>query len=90
MAPNSFEALLNRLSTGTAETLAQLAVVLDVDQGLVEQMLLDLERAGYVRTAEVRCERQCRGCDLWGLCGLTHGGRIWMVTDKGLRVATTP
>ena len=90
MTTDSFQGLLDRLASGTAQTLAQLAVELGVDQELLEQMLLDLERAGYVRTLQAHCEGQCRGCDLWGLCGLTHGGRIWVDTDKGLRVARTP
>ena len=90
MTSDAFQRLLKLVADGTARTLDQLAAELDVHQGLLEQMLHDLERAGYVGLVQVCGERQCRGCDLQGLCRLIHGARTWVVTGKGVRAARAP
>ena len=90
MTTDAFQRLLKLVASGTVRTLDQLATELDVDQGLLEHMLHDLERAGYVRLVQVCGERQCPGCDLQGLCRLVHGGRTWVVTGKCVRAARVP
>jgi len=79
--------LLKLLAVGSSYTLTSLAEALDVSEALVEQMLTDLERGGYVSTADTRCAGQCAGCPSSGLCALLHGKRIWTVTAKGLQAA---
>lgn len=87
MTARSFQGLLKRLASGTAQTVAQLATELDVDQELLEQMLLDLERAGYLRAVQGCADGQFRSCDLQALCTLGQPQRVWLVTEKGSRAA---
>ncbi len=82
------DALLARLAHNEVRTLAQLAAELEVDAELLEQMLHDLERAGYVHLIQAPCAQACATCDQHKACGLVHSGRIWAVTEKGMRVAT--
>ena len=84
---NGLQGLLRLLAGGTVHTLAQLAAELGLDQELLKQMLLDLERAGYVQTISGCAEGQCRSCDLQGLCTLGQRQRVWIVTEKGSRAA---
>ena len=79
------EKLLAMLATGQALTLADLAQELDTSTGLVEQMLLDLERAGYLRPIQTQCAGGCSGCAFQSACALTQGQRIWTVTGPGRR-----
>jgi len=83
MTARSFQGLLKRLASGTAQTIGQLAAELDVDRELLEQMLLDLERAGYLRAVQGCAEGQCRSCDLQALCTSSRRERVWLVTEKG-------
>jgi len=87
MTARSFQGLLKRLASGTAQTIGQLAAELDVDRELLEQMLLDLERAGYLRAVQGCAEGQCRSCDLQALCTLGQQQRVWIVTEKSSRAA---
>lgn len=81
------EELLKLLASGKTYTLTTLAEMLDISEGLLEQMLTDLERAGYVAAADMGCAGHCAGCPSAGLCALLHGKRIWGLTDKGRRAA---
>jgi hypothetical protein len=75
---------------GQVRTLSELADQLDVHPHLLEQMLSDLVRAGYVRNVLAQCTGHCQGCGSGSVCGLMHGGRIWMVTEKGRRAGQRP
>jgi predicted ArsR family transcriptional regulator len=90
MTARSFQGLLRRLASGTAQTIVQLATELDVDRELLEQMLLDLERAGYLRIVRGCADGRCRSCDLQALCTLGQPQRVWLVTEKGSRAAKAP
>jgi predicted ArsR family transcriptional regulator len=81
----TLEKLLERLANNQDHTLNELALELGVTPGLVEQMLHDLERGGYVRRIEAVCGERCESCPYQGHCGVTQGGRIWALTEKGLR-----
>ena len=90
MNADPLQDILVRLALGPVRTLDQLAEELDVDRTLLEQMLLNLERAGYVLSARASCDLKCRGCDDQDLCRLIHSGRIWTITEKGTRAASPP
>jgi len=85
------EQLLTQISSGRNYTLATLAASLDVSEDLLEQMMDDLERAGYVSVADMGaasgCKGHCDGCPSSGLCALVHGKRIWALTPKGRHAA---
>ena len=85
---SSLEQLLSLLAEGRIRTLVELASDLDVGTELVEQMVADLERAGYLEIISQPCNRCCDECSLSAKpCALGHGGRMWAVTEKGFRAA---
>jgi hypothetical protein len=90
------ERLLDLLATGGVHTSAELAARLGVSDGLLDQMLTDLSRMGYLRqVGDAACapspdapSSRCGGCSLVGGCAGAagkSGGRIWALTDKILR-----
>lgn len=81
------EELLRYLASGQTYTLSTLAQAVGVSEELIERMLADLERGGYVVTADMACEGHCEGCPMGSLCAMTHGKRIWSLTEKGRRAA---
>lgn len=86
-ADDPLRAMLAHLAEPRVRTLAELAGAMDADVGLLEQMLEILARGGYVRETHF-CDgasNACAGCSQAGLCRLMHGGRVWALTDRGLR-----
>jgi hypothetical protein len=90
------ERLLGLLATGGVHTPAELAARLGVSAGLLDQMLTDLSRMGYLRqVGDSACapspdapSDRCDGCPLVGGCAIgmdKSGGRVWALTDKILR-----
>lgn len=81
------ERLLIELSQGKAVTLDELAQHLETSTALIEQMLGELEKAGYISSVDTQCDQNCSGCSLQGLCSLTQENRIWRVTETGQKAA---
>jgi biotin synthase-like enzyme len=79
--------VLAQLAKGNITSLTDLASRLDVSLDLIEQMLLDLERAGYIASVNTDCQHNCAHCSQSSSCGLMTQGRIWSVTPKGLGLA---
>jgi hypothetical protein len=87
------ERLLSLLAGGGAHAPAQLARQLGVSEGLLELMLADLTRMGYLRrVAGFACQAlpdgpaPCAGCPLGGVCGVGGpGGQLWALTDKAFQ-----
>ena len=88
------ERLLELLATGGVHTPGELAARLEVTDGLIDQMLADLSRMGYLRQFGDRaCPPSpsaptgvCGGCSLASACAAgKSGGRVWALTDKALR-----
>jgi hypothetical protein len=84
------ERLLNLLGTGGLYTPGQLAERLGVSEGLVEMMLADLSRMGYLRplpggtcqTPSGGRSSPCGHCALAGACTVSGpGGRVWALTE---------
>ncbi|OGO04181.1 MAG: hypothetical protein A2Y73_05185 [Chloroflexi bacterium RBG_13_56_8] len=90
MNADPLKELLSHLALGPVRTLDQLANEMNVGQELLEQMLLQLEQAGYVRALRACCDLACEGCGSQGLCRLIHSGRAWTITPKGTEAATAP
>jgi hypothetical protein len=83
--------LLNVLAEGGVYTPTQLASRLGVSEGLVEQMLADLSRMGYLRSvSNPTCQigsnghtTPCANCPTVGTCAVGRpGGQVWALTDK--------
>ena len=71
--------LLNVVAEESLATPALLARRLNVSQGLVELMLADLERTGYLRAVTGDC-KGCAGCGLQQTC--SPRPRLWIRTDR--------
>jgi len=78
--------LLRLMAQGGVRTRAELARELGVSEGLVEQMLEDLARMGYLKPVEGSCASQCTACPLAKTCAAGTPARIWALTEKGLRL----
>jgi hypothetical protein len=88
------ERLLDLLAAGGVHTPGELAARLGVSDDLLDQMLTDLSRMGYLRqVGDMTCASssaapsgQCGGCPLAGACAVGQsGGRVWALTGKTLR-----
>ena len=79
--------LLQQVAEGGVRTRAGLARKLGVSEGLVEQMLEDLARMGYLKPVEGDCASQCTGCPLARTCAVGTPARIWALTEKGQKAA---
>ncbi|RLC81126.1 MAG: hypothetical protein DRI61_04360 [Chloroflexi bacterium] len=62
----------------------ELAKRLEVSQALLEQMLEDLARMGYLKPAASQCPGQCVSCPLLNRCAVGGQTRVWMLTEKGM------
>jgi hypothetical protein len=89
------ERLLSTLAEGGIHTPADLANQLDVSERLVEHMLADLSRMGYLRSvSNGPCQAlpngdhtgPCAGCPLSSGCAVCEpGSRVWALTQKAFR-----
>ena len=79
--------LLELLQAGSTHRVADLARELGTTPELVEVMLDDLARMGYLKPVGGECGGGCAGCSLAGLCATGTGkdGRVWALADKGER-----
>ena len=90
--------LLELLRAGGTHRVADLARQLETTPELVEVMLEDLARMGYLRPVGGECGGGCAGCSLAGLCAAgspstpsaslrtgslrAGGGRVWALTER--------
>ena len=80
--------LLELMAEGGVHSYATLAGQLGVSTGLLEQMLQDLARMGYVAPVGGACDTsQCRHCPLGGRCTTDTRGNVWVLTEKGVQTA---
>lgn len=78
------ERLLNLLGEGGVRSYREMAAALSIPESLLEVMLEDLARRGYLRAAGEQCGPKCEGCHA-SLCGVGGGGKVWTLTEKGAR-----
>jgi hypothetical protein len=81
--------LLALVYEGGARSSSHLSRQLDVSKGLLDGMLRDLARMGYLRPAKADCRACHRGCLCSGACTTGQTGRIWALTEKGRRASRT-
>ena len=76
------------MAEGGVHSYATLADQLSVSKGLLEQMLQDLARMGYVEPLDGACDTsKCHHCPLGGSCATDTQGNVWVLTAKGARAA---
>jgi DNA-binding IscR family transcriptional regulator len=80
------EELLRLVAEGGVHSYEDLTERLAVPEPLLEAMLEDLARLGYLRAVSDTCTGHCAGCPI-GHCNVTGPGRLWALTDKGMRAA---
>lgn len=80
------EYLLKLLNDGGVRSYKELAEALSVPESLLEVMIEDLARRGYLRSAAEQCSTRCESCHV-GVCAMGGGGKVWVLTEKGARAA---
>jgi len=78
--------LIGVIAEGQLHSQTELARRLGVSEGLVERMLEDLARMGYLEPI-AGCADQCVACPLAKMCIVGHPRRAWVLRDKGRRAA---
>lgn len=82
------ETLLSIMAEGGLHSYDELASRLSISPWLLEAMLADLARLGYLRLAGDGCTAHCSGCSMGG-CSAVGPGRLWALTDKGFLAAAS-
>ena len=77
--------LLESLNGHALQTLQELAEKVGVGTDLLAQMVGDLERSGYLKAVRPGCDAPCRNCSTASGCSPLREGRLWAVTERGLR-----
>lgn len=80
------EKLLKLLDDGGVRSYRELAAALSIPESLLEVVLEDLARRGYLRSMAAQCGTKCAGCHT-SLCAVAGGGKVWVLTEKGSRAA---
>jgi hypothetical protein len=75
--------LLELLQAGGTHRVIDLAHALDTTPELVEVMLDDLGRMGYLKRMGGACGEACEACSMTGLCAAGSSGQLWSLTEKG-------
>jgi hypothetical protein len=83
------EHLLKLVAEGGVHSYEELARHLSISQPLLEMILEDLARLGYLRRVGGDCGEHCPACHSSG-CAIAGAGQIWTLTGKGARAATHP
>jgi hypothetical protein len=81
--------LLCMVAEGGVHSYEDLAKHLSISEPLLEMMLEDLARLGYLRAVEGGCGAHCSGCATNG-CSIIGRGHLWALTAKGARAAARP
>jgi hypothetical protein len=76
------ENLLQAVAEGGVHSYEELAGRLSISLPLLEMMLEDLGRLGYLRAVHSGCEDGCSHCSVGG-CSIAGPGRLWALTEKG-------
>ncbi len=83
------EGLLRLVAEGGVRSYDELMDVLSVSRPLLEAMLDDLSRLGYLRSVDSGCSEGCTACPA-GNCSVVGAGRLWSLTEKGAKAASQP
>lgn len=81
------EQVLQTISAGGLHSLHQLAAQLQVSDELLESMIHELVRMGYLQPLAVSCDERCQHCPQASVCGIGGSGRAWVLTSSGRRAA---
>lgn len=82
--------LLQLVASGRVQRAQDLATTLGTSIELVDSMVLELVRAGYLERVEVACPRPCGECSERAVCQLGGRVKVWALTEQGRRAAGIP
>lgn len=77
--------VLRIVAQGGIRTIRELAQRLNVSEELLQQMIEELVRIGYLNPVAGDCHDRCAGCPFAVECAIGRAGRIWALTEKGVR-----
>jgi DNA-binding IscR family transcriptional regulator len=77
------EILLRLVASKGTECSAELARRLGVSPALMENMLEELTRQGYLEIVVEGCSAPCEHCPLRAACRFQRQARIWALTPRG-------
>lgn len=77
--------LLEILRAGGTHRAVDLARALDTTPALVEMMMEDLARRGYVKPVGA-CPEVCGSCPLTDSCSSAQRGKIWTLLSKEIEL----
>ena len=86
-AGSTMTRLLRLIQAGGTRRLDDLAHNLGTTPQMVEAMLGELSRLGYLRQVSGGCSERCGTCPMAGTCQVASGGRIWTLTERGLQAS---
>jgi predicted ArsR family transcriptional regulator len=86
-AGSTMTRLLRLLQAGGTRRLDDLANNLETTPQMVEAMLEELSRLGYLRQVGSGCSERCDACPMAGKCQVASGGRVWTLTERGLQAS---
>ncbi len=81
------EELLRLIAKGSVHSSKELANKLGISEPLLDRMLEDLKRMGYLRLSSESCSAKCEHCPISAACAVGHAGRVWVLTEAGRRMA---
>jgi hypothetical protein len=76
------EQLMKQIQQGGTTSVPALARQLSVSETLVEQMLAELTRLGYLRPLESCSPEACTGCPQNTSCGTRRPVQTWVVVKE--------
>lgn len=79
--------LLRMLSYGGTQRLQDLAKELGVSSELLESMMDELVRLGYMQPVDAACAGSCEACCERATCGAGSRGHLWTLTERGQHAA---
>jgi adenine-specific DNA glycosylase len=76
--------LLSQIADGNTLSHTELSRRLNISNELLEQMLLDLLRMGYIESVDDTCAAsKCTHCPFSSECTSINKGKRWALTRKG-------
>jgi hypothetical protein len=80
------QTLLRLVAEGGVHSYGDLTRRLSIAPPLLEAMLEDLARLGYLQAVGNGCGGHCAGCSMGG-CSVADANQLWTLTNKGARAA---
>jgi len=81
------ERLLQIVAEGGIHSYEDLERKLSISRPMLEALLAELARLGYLQAVGGACSGHCAGCTAGG-CSIAGPGRAWGLTRLGARAAT--